>query len=239
MASAEEIASQIQNTKSLAVSLSWLNAFLSSQRNIPASALSKTALFRILASDFRESLSTSPLSVFPIDVYDPNVQERRLKGPISVQVLDFEDIGASLWSQVEGIERVERGEAIRGREIVRTVSVGDDNEASENGQTGNNGVGAPNASGSNGYGPHRLILQDAAGTKAVAIEMRRIEGISVEKLSIGAKFVLQNVTVARGMVLLNPDTATLLGGKIEVLDRPWREGRKAKLLRQIAAAEGE
>lgn len=237
MASADHIAAQIQSTKSLPVSTSWLNTFLaSSQRNIPVSALTKTALFRVLASDFRESLSKNPSSLFPVDIYDPNVQERRLSGPIPVQVLDIEDIGTSLWSQVEAIERVERGEAIRGREIVRTVAVGEDPEATENNT--NNGT-ATNGCGSGGYGPHRLILQDAEGTKAVAIEMQRIEGITLEKLTIGSKMMLRNATVARGMVLLNPGCAELLGGKIEALDRPWREGRKARLLERITALEGE
>lgn len=238
MASADQIAAQIQSTKSLPVSTTWLNTFLaSSQRNIPVSALTKTALFRVLASDFRESLCRNQSSFFPVDIYDPNVQERRLSGPIPVQVLDIEDIGTSLWSQVEAIERVERGEAIRGREIVRTVAVGEDPEAAENNGT-NNGTAA-NASGGSGYGPHRLILQDAAGTKAVAIEMQRIEGITLEKLAIGTKMVLRNATVARGMVLLNPGCAELLGGKIEALDRPWREGRKARLLQRITALESE
>lgn len=238
MASADQIAAQIQSTKSLPISSSWLNTFLaSSQRNIPVSALTKTALFRILASDFRESLSRNQSSLFPVDIYDPNVQERRLSGPIPVQILDIEDIGTSLWSQVEAIERVERGEAIRGREIVRTVAVGEDPEAAENNST-SNGTAA-NESGSSGYGPHRLILQDAAGTKAVAIEMQRIEGITLEKLAVGSKLVLRNATVARGMVLLNPGCAELLGGKIEALDRPWRESRKTRLLERIKALERE
>ncbi|KAJ5396708.1 hypothetical protein N7509_004821 [Penicillium cosmopolitanum] len=224
MASPEQIAAQILNTKSLAVSQNWLNTFLttsnSAQRNLPASALTKTALFRVLASDFRESLSRSPSSI------------------LSLQVLDIEDIGTSLWSQVEAIERVERGEAIRGREVVRTIPMGDDNEGADNGNGRTNNPATPNASGSSGYGPHRLILQDAAGTKTVAIEMKSIEGISLEKLSIGAKMVLQNATVARGMVLLNPGCVTLLGGKIDALDRPWKEDRKKRLLERISTLQG-
>ena len=243
MATAEQITTQIQNSKALCVSSTWLHTFLASsgaQRNIPLSALIKTALFRILASDFRESLSTNPVSVFPVDIFDPNVQERRLPGPIPVQVLDIEDIGTSIWSQIEAIERVERGEAIRGREIVRTVAVGEDAEAAENNNANNNGTsGGPNASGSSGSGPHRLILQDAAGTKAVAIEMEKVQGISVEKLAVGAKLVLRHATVARGMILLSPTCADLLGGKIDSLDRNWKESRKARLLERLAAAEAE
>ncbi|KAJ5725877.1 uncharacterized protein N7483_007234 [Penicillium malachiteum] len=242
MSSADQIIVQIQSSKGLCVSPAWLNNFLSSstQRNIPASALTKTALFRVLASDFRESLSKNPTSVLPDDVYNPHICERRLQGPIPVQIVDIEDIGSSLWSQVEAIERVERGESIRGREIVRTINVGEDAEAAENNGTGatQGATGNTNSSGTSG-GPHRLILQDSAGTKVVAIEMQRIEGLTLEKISIGAKFLLRGVTAARGMLLLDPGCATLLGGKIEALDKPWKDGRKARLLEKISAMEAE
>lgn len=234
MSSHEQIAAHIESTKALTVSPSWLDTFLASNssRNIPVSALTQTALFRILASDIRETLSATPHSLLPVDIFDPTVQERRLHGPIPVQVLDIEDIGTSLWSQVEAIERVERGEAIRGREIVRTVAVDEDPEAPQNGRTSH-------SARASAFGLHRVIVQDAASTKAVAIEMQRIEGIAVDKLSIGTKLVLRNATVARGMVLLNPECVTMLGGKIEAQDRSWREGRKARLLQRITEIEGE
>ncbi|KAJ5885268.1 hypothetical protein N7495_009778 [Penicillium taxi] len=229
MATPEQIVAQIQNSKGLTASPAWINSFLASstaQRNTPA--LIQTAIFRILASDFRESLSTTPTSRFPVDVYDTNLQERCLQVSIPVQVLDIEDIGSSLWSQVEAIERIERGEAIRGREIIRTITVGEDADAA-----------AHNAPVSTGSGPHRLILQDACGVKAVAIEMERVEGLSLDKLSIGSKIMLKNVTVARGIILLNPSCVTVLGGKIDALDRPWKEERKRKLLENIAALEAD
>ncbi|KAB8073710.1 hypothetical protein BDV29DRAFT_133814 [Aspergillus leporis] len=229
--SQEQIAAQLLSTKSLPVSTTWLHNFLSSstvhQRNIPLSALTQTALFRVLASDFRESLSTrNPSSLLSIDISDPTVQERRLQGSIPVQVLDIEDIGSSLWSQVEAIERVERGEAIRGREIVRTVNVDQDPEQEPDGNT---------ATG----GPHRVIVQDAAGTKAVAIELKRVSGMALGKLSIGAKLLLRDATVARGMVLLTPECVTLLGGKIDSLDQVWREGRKERLLARVTEMQRE
>ncbi|KAJ6085705.1 hypothetical protein N7499_005334 [Penicillium canescens] len=238
MASSDQIAAQILSTKSLSVSPTWLNAFLSSgtaPRNVPASALAKTATFRLLASDIRESLSKHRSCVLPTNVTNPNVQELRLHGPIPVQVLDIEDIGTSLWSQIEAIERVERGEAIRGREIVRTIAVGEDPEVSENNRSNNNNAVA---SGNSGSGPHRLMIQDAAGTVAIGVEMQRIEGIALEKLAIGAKLLLRNPTVARGMVLLTPGSVTVLGGKIEALDKSWREGRKARLLEKTSCLEG-
>ncbi|GKZ22110.1 hypothetical protein AbraIFM66951_008846 [Aspergillus brasiliensis] len=233
-----QITTHLLTTKSLPVSPTWLTTFLtttttSTSRTIPLSALTQTALFRILTSDIRDSLSTSnPSTLLPIDVFDPTIQERRLPGPIPLQVLDIEDIGTSLWSQVEAIERVERGEAIRGREIVRTVNVGEDNE---DGGAANNNVNATDAGGSNG--PHRLILQDAAGTKAVGIEFVKVNGIGLGKLAIGAKVVVRDVTVARGVVMLTPESCVVLGGKIEGLDVQWREGRKERLLARINGGE--
>ena len=231
-----QIAAQLLSTKSLAVSPTWLDNFLSStssiqQRNIPISALTQTALFRVLTSDFRDSLTTTTANLLPVDISDPTVKERRINGPIPLQVLDIEDIGTSLWNQVEAIERVERGEAIRGREIVRTVNVDEDSEERANHSNSNGGSG--------GNGPHRLILQDAADTRTVAIELKRISDIAIGELPIGAKLILRNATVARGMLLLSPECVTLLGGKMEAIDRVWRESRKERLLARITELDRE
>ncbi|KAL2008925.1 hypothetical protein VTN00DRAFT_7119 [Thermoascus crustaceus] len=246
------ITAHLLANNSLPVSPAWLSNFLSSQRSsIPLTALTQTALFRILASDFKESLSTSKPSVLlPVDISDPAVKERRIPGPVPVQVLDIDDIGTSLWSQIEAIERVERGEAVRGREIVRTVNVGDDDNSNvAEGNGSGNGASSSNNTGNTGHpdpglgetssGPHRLMLQDAAGTRVVAIELKPVEGVAIGKLPIGAKMVLRNTTVARGIVLLSPECATLLGGKIEAMDKAWREGRKARLLARVEQMERE
>ncbi|BCS03296.1 OB fold domain-containing protein [Aspergillus luchuensis] len=231
----QQITTHLLTTKSLPVSPTWLTTFLAStttSRTIPLSALTQTALFRILTSDIRDSLSTTnPSTLLPVDIFDPTIQERRLNGPIPLQVLDIEDIGTSLWSQVEAIERVERGEAIRGREIVRTVNVGEDSEAAAAENNNNNAAGGDGGGDSNG--PHRLILQDAAGTRAVGVEFARVNGIGLGKLAIGAKVVVRDVTVARGLVVLTPESCVVLGGKIEGLDVQWREGRKERLLGRI------
>ncbi|KAL3463024.1 DUF1767-domain-containing protein [Aspergillus heterothallicus] len=224
----DQLATQLMQSKSLPVSPTWLNTFLSTisaaQRNSPIPALTQTALFRLLSSDFRESLTSRSTTIFPAGISDANVQERRLIGSIPAQVLDIEDIGTSAWSQIEAIERIERGEAIRGREIVRTVNVGDDDQ---------NDNATANASASASNGPHRLILQDAKGTRVMAVEMTRITGIAIGKMAIGAKLLLRGVTVARGMVLLTPESVTVLGGKIEAMDQAWRTSRKDRLMQKI------
>lgn len=227
----DQVAVQLLHSKSLPLSRSWLDTFIATstnaQRSVPLVATTQTALFRVLSSDIRETLSTqNAASLLPTNISDASHKERRLQGPVPLQVLDIEDIGASLWSQTEAIERVERGEAIRGREIVRTVNVGEDGEERErNTATGGDGGG--------GMGPHRLTLQDAAGMRVVGIEMERIREVGVGKLAIGAKVLVRNATVARGVVLLTPECVTVLGGKIEALDRAWRQSRKLRLLARI------
>ncbi|OAX83375.1 hypothetical protein ACJ72_02267 [Emergomyces africanus] len=243
-------------TKFLPISQTWLSQFLASQRvaSTPLSALTQTALFRLLASDFTTSLAITSLSqAFPADVSDPTVKERLIAGPVALQVLDIEDIGSSLWSQVETIEKIERGEETRGREIIRTVtrdesgdvaatSNNNDNSANRSGANNSNASGPRNTSSSTATsgGPHRLVLQDAKGTRAVAIELKQVGGIGIGKMSIGAKMVIKNAVVARGMLLLEPDCVNVLGGRIEELDRAWKNGRKARLLERLeeqAAAE--
>ena len=56
-------------------------------------------------------------------------------------------------------------------------------------------------------------------------------------MSMGCKMVLRNVVVARGVVLLELGTTTVLGGKIEGLHKAWKEGRKAELKAAIEASE--
>ena len=156
-------------------------------------------------------------------MHDPNVRERRLRGPVAVQVLGVEDMGRSRWEQVEAMEAVERGEGTKGREIIRVAP----------GETGDDGgerktVGAA-------VGPHKLLVQDARGMRVYAIELVRVAGVGVG-MSIGCKIVLRDVVVARGVVLLEPMSTSLLGGKIEGLHRAWRENRKAELKAAIRGA---
>ncbi|KAI9842759.1 MAG: hypothetical protein M1837_006942 [Sclerophora amabilis] len=193
----------------------WLNSFLSSQqRTAPLPALKQTALFRLLQSDITTSIQQSPNSVFPLDISNGQVQERRVAGPIPVQILSIEDIAHSRWSQVEALEAEERGEKTKGREIIRVVpgEEEEDNTSTHPASTG----------------PHKLILQDARGTSVYAVELFNIHGIDMNT-SIGVKLILKDVLVARGVLLLEPKNVTFLGGKIEELQKKWKDGRKEAL----------
>jgi len=224
---AQEITAHLVS-KSLPPTPSWLTTFLSSTRpNTPLPALKQTALFRLLASDITTSVQASASSVFPADVHNAQVVERRLPGPIPAQVLDVEDVGSSRWSQVEKMEALERGEMTKGREVVRLVP-----GETEDGAAGD----AQEVGASASAGPHKVVLQDARGARVYGIEVIGVEGLGVG-MNIGCKVLLRDVVVARGVLLLEPRCVMVLGGKIEGVHRAWREGRKERL-RRDAGMEG-
>lgn len=199
-------------SKALPPNALWLTNFLSSQKNsVPLPALKQTAFFRIIQTDITKSIQRDQTTEFPADIQDAEVRERRLHGVIPVQVLDVEDIGTSKWSQLEAIEAEERGETSKGREIIRVVPRED---------------GEQDVSFSKG--PHKLLLQDVRGAQIYGIEIAPVDGVGLG-MSIGSKILLKDATVARGALLLEPNTVTALGGKIDDLHRSWKSTRKAAL----------
>lgn len=198
----------------------WLASFLANQRPTPLPALTQTALFRLLASDITTTLTLTLNTLFPADVHTAQLKERRLIGPLIVQVLAVEDISLSRWEQIEAIEALEKGEGAKGREILRAVALEDNAEEVI----------------SKGGGPHKLLLQDAQGERVFGIELKNVDGVGLG-MSIGCKAVLRNITVARGVILLEPRSMTLLGGRINTLHQSWKENRKAELKEAIEARE--
>jgi RecQ-mediated genome instability protein 1 len=80
-----------------------------------------------------------------------------------------------------------------------------------------------------------LLLQDAKGTQIYGLEVASVEGIGLS-MNIGAKLILKDITVARGVVLLEPNTVSVLGGRIEDLHKRWKTDRKATLIAAAAAS---
>jgi len=140
-----------------------------------------------------------------------------------VQVLAVEDMSKSRWEQIEAIEALERGEGTKGREIIRVAPAEDGDDSAGGGMQ-------------RGGGPHKLLLQDASGSRVYGIELKALEGVGLG-MGMGCKLVLKNAVVARGVVLLEPRTAKVLGGKIEGLHKAWKEDRKAELRRAIEESE--
>lgn len=205
------------NARHLYPTAAWLQGFLSTTRpNTPLPAIKQTALFRLLATDITTSLTQPAASVFPSDVLKGTTKSRLVPGPVVCQVLDVEDIGHSRWSQVESIEAQERGEMTKGREIVRVVE--QENEGTAE-------AAAPVQS----KGPFKLLLQDAKGLKIYAMDLRGIDGLNTN-MAMGIKLILRNVDVRRGVVMLEPGNVQVVGGKLEALDKAWKEGRKERLM---------
>lgn len=225
-----QIATALIQKYSLAVSSTWLSNNVPippSGPSPPLPSLTQTALFRLLASDFTTSLSkTNPNSLFPTDINDINKKERKLSGDIPVQLLSVEDIGSSKWTQIEAIERVERGEEVRGREIVRVVDV-DSSDARGGISPTNTAMTALNS------GPHKYVLQDANGTKVVAFDQERIGTMTLENkaCAVGMKLLLKKgCVVRRGLLMMRVADVKLLGGKIEAWDEAWKNGTKKRLM---------
>jgi RecQ-mediated genome instability protein 1 len=229
-----QLTSDLLTRHHLPVSPIWLSTFLHNTRQPlpPLTALMSTAHFRLLASDFTSSLSTADsIYLLPADINNAETKERKLPGNVPVQLLDVEDIGRSKWSQIEAIERIERGEEVRGREVIRTVPTAIEGDE---GSSTAPAIGAGETGKSNG--PHRFILQDAKGTKVVAFELQKIPRLEIgdEGMAIGMKVLLKKgALVRRGVLILKPDDVTPLGGKIEAWDKRWREGRKGRLTRDL------
>ncbi|KAI4745236.1 hypothetical protein E4T50_04392 [Aureobasidium sp. EXF-12298] len=215
-------------SKGLSATPAWIESFVSSSRQgTPLPALQKTALFRILASDFTSSIKATPTNTLPPNALNPTIKELRAPDSIPLQVLDIEDIGRSAWSQVEAIEAQERGETTKGREVIRVVP-GEEADPVRDGT-------APITKSN---GPHKLLLQDAKGTKIYGFEVTDVDGIDLN-LGIGAKLILKNMTIARGVILLDPTSTQLLGGKVDVWDKAWRAGRKESLKSKVGPREEE
>ena len=184
-----QLSASLLEKYSLSVSQAWLSNLISTLTPIgrplpPLPALLSTAHFRLLNSDFTTSLSVSnPQSLLPSDIGDVNVKERRLASNVPMQVLDVIDLGVSKWSQVEAIGRVEAGEEVRGREVIRTVrgatDDGDDSGGNQGGGVRANGNQAGIASAKRSQGPHKLIIQDADKTIATAFELGDIPKIFI------------------------------------------------------------
>ncbi|KAF2025551.1 hypothetical protein EK21DRAFT_76121 [Setomelanomma holmii] len=212
------------NSRHLYPTAAWLQSFLASTRpNTPLPAVKQTAGFRLLATDITASLSPPATSILPRDILNGAVISRIVSGPVVCQVLDIEDIGNSRWSQVEAIEARERGEMTKGREVVRVIEQENDDPSA---------AVAPTHSS----GPFKLLLQDAKGSKVYAIDLRGIDGLNTS-MAMGTKLLLKNVDVQRGAIMLEPSNIQVLGGKLEALDKAWKDGRKERLMSAAKAGE--
>lgn len=225
---------------------------------LPLPSLLATAKSRLLACDLTSSSSSSildraALSNLPADIDNASVVELKLPRDIHVQVVDIENLSLSRWEQVEELEAIERGEKTRGREVIRVTAEDDNREqdttlsgqaatqtatqqqqraATNQSQSASSNI--PPTAGRNTT--HRLVLQDSQGKRVFAIELKRIDRVGVGKTCMGEKMLLRaGTTVARGTLLLTPESCVLLGGKIDAWHDTWMEGRLARLKEAVGS----
>lgn len=220
-------------------SLSWIQSVMPQRRPLPPlPALIATAKARLLAADLTHpSLFEQVMPGLPQNLSNPAVKDVRLPADVLVQVLDLDNLSMSKWEQVEELEAIARGEQTRGREVIRLPTASAEDEE----QYGTQSSTAPVAPASRGPGPaapsttskastHRLVLQDCKGQKVYALEHKRIDKIGIGSLNIGEKILLKKgSTVARGLVLLEPASCAIQGGRVEAWQKGWTEGRLARL----------
>jgi RecQ-mediated genome instability protein 1 len=213
-----------------------LHSATSRQPPPPLAALTATAKHRLLTADISSSTSQFfPPSTpsLPATITDVRTQQTALREDVFVQVLDIEDLGRSKWEQIEALEAERNGEMKKGREIIRVVpdAEGDPSTAATQVQQ------STQAQNNSPKGPFKLLLQDRHGTKVYGFELKKVEKVGLPPvMSIGCKVMLRKgAKVARGMVLLEPSVVMIFGGKIEGLDKAWREGREQRLRRLVEA----
>ena len=135
---------------------------------------------------------------------------------------------------MQDLEAERKGERTKGREIIRVVAE-DPTQATQASNLN------PRADEGRKLGPFKLTLQDRNGQTIYGFELKKVEKIGYPPmLGIGAKIMLKKgCKVARGMVLLQPESVVVLGGRIDRLERGWREGREERLREAVKRARDE
>jgi RecQ-mediated genome instability protein 1 len=209
-------------------------------------AITATVKARLMAADIASSsVFDTTATSFPANITNPQTKEVRLQGDVLVQVLDIENLSRSKWEQVEELEAVARGEQTRGREIIRLPTGDQQDEESGTGMEATQPLpsGRPSGGQASAAAPrnstHRVVLQDHKGTIVYGLELVRIEKIGIGTMNIGEKILLKKgAVVARGVVLLEPSTCAILGGKIEAWQKAWKDGQLVRLKESIASETG-
>lgn len=205
-----------------------------SQRLAPLAALTATAKLRLLNADITspQTLDSARTLALPARITDPSIASRALDADVPVQVVGIEDLGRSKWDQVEALERERKGEFSKGREVIRVIPESSADDGVGGSATQQQAASAQrDAAAGKSNGPFKLLMEDIKGQRVYGFELKRVEKVGYPPvMSIGCKIMLKKgAKVARGMVLLEPATVVVLGGKIEGLDKKWREGREKEL----------
>ena len=200
---AKQLTTQLSAAFSVLPKQTWVDGFLTTQKlTTPFPSLLATAKVRFLNTDIspafsipaRASSTTPPTAsaanttakALPQDIHDAELAERRLAGPIALQVQDVQDISHSRWSQLEDVEAAERGETTKGREIIRVVPTERQTDGGGGDMASEGNAAGAGAGGKSSSGTCKLLLQDAHGVQVWAVELRKVKGVRVG-MNIGTK----------------------------------------------------
>ncbi|TVY24837.1 hypothetical protein LHYA1_G004994 [Lachnellula hyalina] len=179
------------------------------------------------------STSPPPLSRH-INTLHPRPNQRLLP-PKHIR---YTNIGRSKWDQILDLEAERKGERVKGREVIRVLPTQENELGSTASTQAIANPTAANAAVSN-KGPFKVLLQDMKGQQVYGFEVKGVDKLGYPPgMNIGCKVMLKKgCKVARGMVLLEPACVVVLGGKIEALDKGWREGREERLRMDVKKNE--
>jgi len=176
---------------------------------------------------------------------NPELDLGHLPRDIILQVVDIENISRSRWEQVEELEAIARGEQTRGREVIRLPLAGEEGDSDDDDDDGNAGVRGRGVGGdleaevTRKPATHKLVLQDCKGQRVCAMELSKVQRVGVGTTNIGEKMIVRkNTRIARGLLLLEADKCTLLGGRVEDWHKQWVEERLERL-KVAVGAEGQ
>jgi len=89
-------------------------------------------------------------------------------------------MGTSKINQIDRIEMGERGEFMKGKEVIRLVPEEEGGDGGEGGPVGRSMVVTAKT------GPHKLLMEDAGGRGVYGIELHDVQGIQVD-MPMGTK----------------------------------------------------
>lgn len=205
--------------QSILLDPAWLEGI---KKNHPDESGGFEGLVKAIYRDFLRSNINDSLNgaCFPRNLHALN--NARLEGPFLLQIVSVQDIGLSRIQQLERLTEFESGEYEDSKRIQRYA--GDEGDEGE-GHREEMSLDAPV-----GKGMCKLVVEDAQGLSAYAVEDQPVTGVRVG-IALGAKMRVRDVQVLRGMLFLTPASVELLGGQIDA----WNVDRLKRLRQEIAS----
>ncbi|EPE34424.1 hypothetical protein GLAREA_10118 [Glarea lozoyensis ATCC 20868] len=189
----------------------------------PLQALTATAKHRILSTPLTPTLLSPSTPFLPATISSPTTQSHLLTHDTPVQILDILDISTPKWTQVTQLEDIRKGSSTSGRRVIQLPTPPSEDSTQQTQTQTQTQVRS--------RGTYKLQLVDVKGTQISAFELQPIPKLDVPPgMGIGCKVMLKKGTrVARGVVLLEVGKTVVLGGRVEVLGKAWREGLEGRL----------